>query len=100
MAINILIQIAIALAMLVLSYVLMPKPKQPKPKATTDFEAPTSDAGRPIPVVFGSITIKGPNVLAYTDKNFVDDSQRDNAPVFDHVPTQEEIPGSDNGGPD
>jgi hypothetical protein len=43
------IVVAIAVAVAALSVVLMPRPKAPKPDATTDFEDPTADAGRPMP---------------------------------------------------
>ncbi len=59
----VLIQIAIAVAFLVLSVALAPKAKKQKPSATRDLENPTSEAGRPIPVVFGTLTVKGVNSL-------------------------------------
>lgn len=65
----ILIQLAIAIVFLVLSAVLMPKPKGPKPSAVRDMENPTAEGGRPIPVLFGSMTVKGANVLHYTDQS-------------------------------
>lgn len=49
----------------VVAYLIAPKPKGPKSNATKDFENPTADAGRPVPVVFGTITIKGLNILWY-----------------------------------
>lgn len=63
--------IAIALAAVALNLLLAPKPKTPKPPATSDLEDPTAEAGRPIPVVFGTITVKGLNVLWYGDKQVV-----------------------------
>lgn len=63
-----LIQVIIAIALAVVAYMLTPKPKQPKPPAARDLEAPTSDAGRPVPVVFGRMTVKGINILWYGDK--------------------------------
>lgn len=44
---------------------LTPRPEQPKPAELTDFSAPTAEEGRPIPVVFGTVRITGPNVLWY-----------------------------------
>jgi hypothetical protein len=45
------------------------RPRVPKrPDVTQDLENPTADAGRPIPVVFGTITVKGLNVLHFGDK--------------------------------
>lgn len=64
---NFVIQLAIGLALSVISYLLTPRPKQQQPDATKDIEKPTSETGRPIPVVFGTLTIKSPNCLFYTD---------------------------------
>jgi len=60
-------QLVIGLALAALSYVLMPKPQQEKPPAAMDLEAPTAEAGRTIPVVFGTMRVKGLNVLWYGD---------------------------------
>lgn len=57
------VQLLIGLALNIVAYLIMPKPKQPKPEAAKDLENPTAEAGRPIPVVSGSITVKGLNVL-------------------------------------
>ncbi|WP_208759600.1 hypothetical protein [Sphingobium fuliginis] len=46
----------------------MPKPKASKPEQVKDLEDPTSEAGRPVPVPFGTITIKGLNFLWYGEK--------------------------------
>ncbi len=62
------IQLLIGLAIGVLGYILMPKPKAPKPPAAQDMEAPTASAGRPMPVVFGTVTVKGGNLLYYTEQ--------------------------------
>lgn len=48
---------------------LVPKPKKTKPPETTDMENPTAEAGRPWPVVFGTVTVKGINCLWYGDKS-------------------------------
>lgn len=37
-------------------------------EAAKDMENPTAEAGRPIPVVFGTLTVKGGNVLWFGDK--------------------------------
>jgi hypothetical protein len=62
------IPLLLMLAVTVVLYVLMPKPKQPAPPAVTDMANPTAEAGRPIPVVFGTLTVKGTNILWYGDK--------------------------------
>lgn len=66
--ISFLIMVAISIAMALVAYMLAPKPKRPKPTAATDIESPTAEAGRPVPVAFGTITIKGLNILGYWDK--------------------------------
>lgn len=66
------ISFLIAVAVQVVAYLLAPKPKQPKPEAARDLEAPTADASRPIPVIFGTITVKGLNVLHTADKQVVE----------------------------
>lgn len=60
--------IVAAIALTAVQYLLMPKPKAPKPEAVKDLEDPTAEAGKPVPVPFGTITIKGLNLLAYMDK--------------------------------
>ena len=65
------IQILVGLALQVIAYAIMPKTKKQKPQAAADFDLPTVDAGRPIPVVFGKITVKGSNILWYGDKQVV-----------------------------
>lgn len=61
-------QFIIAIALYALSYVIMPKPKIQKPEAAQDLEGPTAEAGRPIPVPFGTVTIQSPNCLWWGDK--------------------------------
>lgn len=62
------IMLAVSLILMVVGYLLAPRPKQPQPDSTKDFDDPTADAGRPIPVVFGTKTVKGLNVLWFADK--------------------------------
>jgi len=57
--------VAAVVALEIVAYLIMPKPKGPKPPSAQDLEMPTAEAGRPIPVVFGTITVKSPNVLWY-----------------------------------
>lgn len=65
---NWIIQLIIFVVSLLLSAVFASKVKTPKPEAAQDMENPTAESGRPIPVVFGEVTIKSPNVLWYGDK--------------------------------
>lgn len=64
-----LIPVLISLAINIVAYLLAPKPKQAKPEAAQDAEGPTAEAGKPIPVPFGRITIKGLNVLWEGDRS-------------------------------
>lgn len=59
----------VSLAISVISYLIMPKPKAAKPQAAKDMDNPTAEAGREMPVIFGTLTVKSPNVLDFTDKN-------------------------------
>lgn len=71
MPIPFLAQLAIGLLLSYVAYLLAPKPKPPKPPAAKDFESPTAEAGRPIPVIFGSLTISSSNNLGYWDKETI-----------------------------
>jgi hypothetical protein len=62
------LQLIIGIILSVISYLLTPRPKQPKPPSVEDL-APTADAGRPIPVVFGTIRVTGVNCLWYGELN-------------------------------
>jgi len=74
MPIPFLVSLAIGLALSYVAYLLAPKPKQPKPPAAKELENPTAEAGRPIPVVFGSMSVQSLNNMGYWDKQTV---QRD-----------------------
>lgn len=58
-----LVPLLISLAVSAVAYVITPKPKAPKPPAVQQAENPTAEAGKPIPVIFGTITIQETNVL-------------------------------------
>mgnify|MGYP003505697074 CR=1 FL=1 len=61
------LNILLSLVLMVVSYLLMPKVKQETPE-TKDLDDPTAEAGRPIPVLFGTVTVKGLNVLWFGEK--------------------------------
>lgn len=69
MAINFFAQIAIAIAISIIAALLTPRPKTAKGAPARDLENPTAEAGRPIPVVFGTVTVKGGNILWFGDKS-------------------------------
>ena len=49
------------------SVALAPKPPAPTPACLPAGEAPTPEEGRPIPVVFGTVLLRGANVVWYGD---------------------------------
>lgn len=51
----------------VISYALQPKPQNAKAAMLGDFNVPTAEEGREIPVLFGTRDIEGPNVVWYGD---------------------------------
>lgn len=65
--INLWVQLAILIVSALISYALAPKPPVPKPASLQDFDAPTAEEGRPVPVIFGTVWMRGPNVLWYGD---------------------------------
>jgi hypothetical protein len=58
-------RIVLALLLSAVSYVLAPRQRQETPVAAglDAFDIPTAEEGRPIPVVFGTILVTGPNVV-------------------------------------
>lgn len=61
-------QLLVGIVLMVLAFAIMPKPKPAQPEASRDLDNPTAEAGRPIPVVFGTLYVKGGNVIDYMDK--------------------------------
>src|SRR3954471_22441643 len=59
--------IIIAVASYFLNLVLAPKPQNAKPASLADFDIPTAEEGIEIPVVFGTVNIRNPNVMWYGD---------------------------------
>lgn len=69
MPVPFLVQLAIGIGLNILAYVLAPKPKPPKPPSLEDFKTPTAMSGRPIVVVWGSVNLKGPNIIGVHNKS-------------------------------
>ena len=61
------VQLILFVVSIIISYALAPKPVAPRPAALEDFNAPTAEEVRPIPVIFGTVWIRGPNCLWYGD---------------------------------
>lgn len=61
-------QLLVGVGLMVLSFLIAPKPKSEQPEASRDLDNPTAEAGRPVPVVFGTLEVKGGNIIDYMDK--------------------------------
>ena len=61
---NFVTQLLVGLAMAAVSYAFTPRLKQQPPVAAglDEFDLPTAEENRPIPVVFGTVLMRGPNV--------------------------------------
>lgn len=60
---NILAMIAIAIVMMILTYLLTPKPKIEKLKPESEIDVPETEVGKPLPVIFGTVVLRNPNVV-------------------------------------
>ncbi|MFN3615207.1 MAG: hypothetical protein ACK4WC_11710 [Rubrimonas sp.] len=58
-------RLVLGLLLSAISYALSPRPRVETPRAAglDDVSLPTAEEGRPIPVVFGTVLITGPNVV-------------------------------------
>lgn len=56
-----------AVVSLVVVYATRPKIETPKPASLDQFDVPTAESGRSIPVLFGTKEITGPNCVWYGD---------------------------------
>jgi hypothetical protein len=63
---------------LILSEMLRPKPQvdNAKPAGLSDFQFPTASDSRPVPIVWGTAWISGPNVVDYGDLQIVPITRR------------------------
>lgn len=57
----------LAVFALVLLFAPRPDPQTQPPAAIEDLNVPTAKAGKEIPVVFGCVTCRDPNVVWYGD---------------------------------
>lgn len=60
-------QIAWLIVSAIISYALTPKPPKPTAATLEDMDVPVAEDGLEIPVVFGEVWLRGPNVLWYGD---------------------------------
>lgn len=57
--------LAVFVVALVVSYALTPKPQTRPPAGLSEFNVPTAEVGREIPVLFGTRALEGANVVWY-----------------------------------
>jgi len=67
MPILMIIALVLMVIAMVVSIIFRPKPIPPFAAGLSDFQVPSADTGRPVPVIFGTVLIKGPNVVWYGD---------------------------------
>ena len=60
----------VSLGSAIAAYALAPKPPKPNIPSLEEFTAPTAKQGHPIPVVFGTVWVEGPNVVWYGDPHY------------------------------
>jgi hypothetical protein len=58
---------AVFVVAFVVAYATMPKPQSKRAAGLDEFQAPTAEDGREIPVLFGTRDLNGPNVVWYGD---------------------------------
>jgi hypothetical protein len=77
----IIVALVLAAASAVLSELLRPKPKfeDARPASLGDFRFPTATEGRPVPILWGTVKVEGPNVVWYGDLK--------QKPITKNVPT-------------
>lgn len=59
--------LAVVVAALIIGQAMAPKTQPVKPSGIDEFSAPTAEVGREIPVVFGTVDVRGSNVVWYGD---------------------------------
>lgn len=67
MAYQVVWQIIIMIVAAIVSYAMRPKPQAPEAARLEDFDVPTAEEGRRIPVIFGTVWMSSPNVVWYGD---------------------------------
>ena len=61
------VQLIIVAVSILAARALAPKPPQPKLPSVSELDVPTAEEGRSIAVLFGTRTIRSPNVVWYGD---------------------------------
>lgn len=64
---NFVVYLIVMIISAVVSYAMRPKPVLPDAAKLDDFDVPTAEEGRPIPVIFGTVWLGAPNVIWYGD---------------------------------
>jgi hypothetical protein len=64
----IIIMIIMMIMAAIMAMVFKPKVTPVYAAGLSDFQVPRAEAGSPVPVIFGTVRLKGPNVVWYGDK--------------------------------
>lgn len=57
------VNLLIAVALQVVASLIMPRAGGNRPQQAEEMQSPRADAGSPVPVVYGTVRINGPNAL-------------------------------------
>lgn len=65
--VNFIVQLGLLIVSAIIQAALAPKPPKPTPGTLEDFDVPIAEEGIEVPVVFGTVWLRGPNILWYGD---------------------------------
>lgn len=65
------VYLVIAIVVAIAAYAMAPRPPEPTPPMLKDIDVPTAEEGRPVPVVFGTMVVKSPNIVWYGDLGYL-----------------------------
>lgn len=68
---NFLVNLLISVVFSFIAFLLTPKPKPPDKSKLEDFDIPKSEEGSEIPKIFGTVTVRNPQVVWYGDLRLV-----------------------------
>lgn len=63
------VSLLVGLALSIVAYMILPKPAAGQEREFADADDPTAEAGKPIPLLSGSMTIKGLNIIMFGRKS-------------------------------
>lgn len=79
------LMLALLAASMVLGELFKPRPKDSsRPASLREFNIPTADETRPIPVIWGTVNMDAPNVIWYGDLRTIKITKRVRSSIFSH----------------